>query len=258
MAFGDVIQSNSGTAAATTVTPTLPGAVTAGNLLILHALSDDYNGTPPAYWTQRAEMEQQTFHGAYLWERFVLANGETIGNFTLPSASRCAWELLEIAGPFAASPYDTSQGNFVQASIRTITSDTITPTSGGRLLLAAHGYHTAGATTLDVVANWTAGFTSIKTYQTSGVSPSYSMGVARLVVTANGSTGYAPASDMLGGGFSAQSLSALIISYKQGASSNKPVKVWSGSAWVTKPVKVWNGTSWVTKPAKIWNGTAWV
>jgi hypothetical protein len=82
------------------------------------------------------------------------------------------------------------------------------------------------------------------------------MGMARRIVTANGSTGYAPASDMIGGGFSAQSLSALIISYKQGG--GKPAKVWSGSAWVTKPVKVWSGSAWVTKQAKIWNGSAWV
>jgi hypothetical protein len=39
--------------------------------------------------------------------------------------------------------------------------------------------------------------------------------------------------------------------------TNKPVKVWSGSAWVTKPVKVWSGSAWVTKIAKVWNGSSW-
>jgi hypothetical protein len=43
-----------------------------------------------------------------------------------------------------------------------------------------------------------------------------------------------------------------------GGGGGKPVKVWSGSAWVTKPVKVWSGSAWVTKPAKVWNGSAWV
>lgn len=27
--------------------------------------------------------------------------------------------------------------------------------------------------------------------------------------------------------------------------SYKPVKYWTGSAWVVKPLKYWNGTAWV-------------
>jgi hypothetical protein len=40
--------------------------------------------------------------------------------------------------------------------------------------------------------------------------------------------------------------------------AGRPVKVWSGSAWVTRTLKVWSGSAWVTRPTKVWSGSAWV
>jgi len=42
------------------------------------------------------------------------------------------------------------------------------------------------------------------------------------------------------------------------AAPSKPLKVWSGSAWVAGTLKVWSGTAWVTGTLKVYNGTSWV
>ena len=252
MAFGDVVQSNSGSGTTASVTVSLPGAVTAGNMLFLSFAADDYNATPPAYWTQRTGGEQQTFHGGYLWDRLVLANGETIAAYTIGSAVRSAWALVEIAGPFDG--YDISNGTFVQTSTSSIATPNLTPTSGDRLLVASIAFQHASndLTALDTFTN---SFVESRQSLSNGANPRLSIAQTRLIVAANGSTAYSTgASDG-----TSQSRSAIINAYKKGAvAAGGNMKVYSGAAWAEKPTKVWTGSAWVTKPVKFWNGSAWV
>src|SRR5262245_9750329 len=116
MAFGDVVQSNGGNGTTSSVTPTLPGATTAGNVIVLQFTADDYNGTPPAFWTESTGMRQHTFHGAYLWWH-LCTGSDTLAAYSIGSAVRSTWQVIEYAGPFNASPYDVSNGQSTSGGV---------------------------------------------------------------------------------------------------------------------------------------------
>jgi hypothetical protein len=217
MAFGDVVQTNTGSGTTATTAPTLPGGVTAGNLIVLTYAADDYNGSPNAGWTQSTGMEQQTFHGGYLWWFIATSNGQTIPSYTVGSAVRSHYNIAEYEGPFDAAPYDVSQGQFQQASTITYTTPAITPTSGSRLLIAGLNFQQS---TADIAApgTWQNGFTQVTSSVLNGANPRLAVGQARLVVTANGSTAYSSGATM-GTSQVAGSESGLIIAFKAGASS---------------------------------------
>lgn len=215
MAFGDVVQTNTGSASTSTVTPTLGSAITAGNLVVLTFAADDYNGSPPAGWTQSSEMEQQTFHGGYLWW-FKATGGDTIPNYTIGSAVRSAWTVVEYAGPFDSSPYDTSQGNFVQSSNTTITSDAATPSTGSRLgvcgLQAQHA-----SSDLNAFGTFTNSFTEAVKTNSNGANPRLALAQTKRVVTGDGSTTFSTAGTTPTQ--ASQSRSANLIFFKEGATS---------------------------------------
>jgi type VI protein secretion system component VasK len=101
--------------------------------------SDDYNGTPNTGWTQSTGMEQQTFHGGYIW--WQVSTGAQPPSYTIGSASGSSWVLEEWSG-LTSTPYDISNGAFTQTTVLTSgtqATPTITPTSGDRLLLAMMG-----------------------------------------------------------------------------------------------------------------------
>ena len=131
-----LVKSAKGTASTATVNPAFASATTAGNLVVLCFSGDDYNGTPDSGWTQSTGMEQQTYHGGYLWWR--ISTGETSFTYTIGSATTSAWVLLEFSG-VDSSPYDVSVGQFAQSSSGSYTTGNLTPTAGDRVLVAAFG-----------------------------------------------------------------------------------------------------------------------
>jgi hypothetical protein len=219
MAFGDVVQSNTGSSTTATTSPTLGVATTSGNLVVLTFAADDYNGSPDSGWTQSAEMEQQTFHGGYLW--WHISTGAAIPSYTIGSAVRSAWTLVEYAGPFDASPYDISEGQFQQTSSASYTTANITPTTGSRLLIAGlQGQH--ASSDLGFWQNWTNSFTERVEFRFNGGNPRLTLAQATRLVTGDGVTTFSTGGDHNQTTSQvSQSRSACIIAFKQGSAAGK-------------------------------------
>ena len=205
-----LVQSSEGVSALATTTASFAVAPTSGNLVVLAFAGDDYNNTPNAGWTQSAEMEQQTFHGGYIWWR--ISDGSNSLQYTIGSATNSAWVLAEFSGVDAA-PYDTSQGKFIQSSDVTIATDVITPSTGQRLLCAMIG----GSLSLNLAAetiSFSDSFTLANTIGTGGGGTNDVVGLAYRIVTGNGATTFSTTGTYIN---SMQSRSALIISFKEAA-----------------------------------------
>jgi len=220
-------------------------------LVVLCFAADDYNGTPDSGWTQSSEMEQQTFHGGYLWWR--ISDGSNSLQYTIGSASGSTWILQEFSG-VDATPYDTSQGKFVQTSGASLASDSIVPSTGNRLLVAMLGA-SFGSSAAPLTGSWNNSFTLIRDLGNNIGATRDAVVTGYRLVTGDGSTGYTTTCTHADTAGNSDSRSSLIISFKERAGR---LKVWSGSAWVQKPTKVWNGSAWVEKPVKAWNGSSWV
>jgi hypothetical protein len=210
MAF-TLVQSNEGTSTLATTSPTFASTPTAGNLIILKFASDDYNATPNTGWTQSTGMEQQTFHGGYIW--WQISTGAQPPSYTIGSATNSAWILEEWSGN-DPSPYDTSNGTFAQSSGLTQATPTITPSAGERLLCVAMGGSLASTNVSAVTVSWSNSFTTIRdtgNSTTSGTSDW--IGAGYRLVTGDGATGYTT-TGTISGITPYQSRSGLIISFK--------------------------------------------
>jgi len=199
-------QQAEGVSAVAVTAPAFSGATTSGNLVVLCFASDDYNGTPDAGWTQSAEMEQQTFHGAYIWWR--ISTGETAFQYTIGSATVSAWILTEWSGCDAV-PYDISEGQFAASSSTTYTTASITPTTGNRVLIALMG----GSTSSDqggTVGTWLNSFTEIADIGTTAGATDDVIGVAYRLVVGDSSTAFSSGCTY---DQSQQARSGLIISF---------------------------------------------
>jgi hypothetical protein len=173
--------------------------------------SDDYNGTPDSGWTQSAEMEQQFFHGAYLWWR--ISTGETNPTaYTIGSATNSAWQLLEFSG-IDATPYDTSQGKGANDT-GAYTTDTITPSTGQRLLVAMGGLSSGANDLSGYTATWSDSFTVVDHVGNATGSTKDWASTAYRVVTGDGTTGFTTTITPSGSG---DSRTVLIISFKEAA-----------------------------------------
>jgi hypothetical protein len=213
------VKSAKGTSSSSTVSWGFGSATTSGNLIVGVIAADDYNATPTTGWTQSSEMEQQGYHGAYLWWR--ISTGETSPQaYTIGSATVSAWILMEFSGN-DATPYDTSQGLIVNSTDETYTTDNITPTSGNRLLVAMVGGSLAGDLSAYVCGGWTNSFTTVDHTNTGNTGATNDIiGAAYRIVAADGSTAYSTTGDFdTGSAAIVQSRSALIISFKESASS---------------------------------------
>lgn len=206
-----LVQSAEGTSTLATVTASFPSTPTNGNLIVLCFASDDYNGTPNTGWTQSTGMEQQTYHGSYLWWR-VASGGSNSFQYTIGSAANSSWVLLEISG-IEASPYDVSNGQFRQSSGQSYTTPAITPSAGDRFLVASMGASLSGGADMSGdLGSWLNSFTHIRSSGPSTYSGTAdSVGVATLAVTANGSTSYSTGATTP---FTGQTQSGLIIAFK--------------------------------------------
>lgn len=207
-----LVKSAKGTSALATTTASFASATTAGNLIVLGFAADDYNGTPGAGWTQSTGMEQQTFHGGYLWWR--ISTGETNFSYTIGSATNSAWVIAEFSG-VDATPYDISAGNLQNSSsAASYSTPSITPSTGNRLLVGFLGASEPTNLSAYSWSSWLNSFTGIDSIGSGGGGTNDLAGLAYRAVTGNGSTGYSTGATP--SGFT-QTRSGLIISFKEAA-----------------------------------------
>jgi len=205
-----VVQSAEGTSTLATVTASFPSTPTNGNVIILAFAADDYNGTPNTGWTQSTGMEQQTFHGGYIWWK-VASGGSNSFQYTIGSATNSSWVLLEVSG-LDAAPYDISAGQCTNSSAGSYTTPSITPTSGDRFLVAAMGSSASSGDMSADLTTWLNSFTHIRSSGPVSASGTRdSIGVASRDVTANGSTSYSSGASFP---FTKTSHSGMIIAFK--------------------------------------------
>jgi hypothetical protein len=182
-----LVQSKAGVSASATTNPSIDSAPTSGNLIVLCFASDDYNGTPDSGWTESTNMEQQAWHGAYIWWR--ISNGSNPpGSYTIGSATVSGWVMMEFSG-CDTEPYDISDSQQSVDPGTTYTTPSITPTSGDRLLvalLAGDQYES----TVSTSSGWTNSFNRVDDAQTTAGATDDIASVAYRIVTANGATGY--------------------------------------------------------------------
>jgi hypothetical protein len=137
IAFGDIIQSNGGTGSgSSSFSATLPGAITAGSLVVIMVTANNVPSGANSGWTKSAGMSPVANTQGMLWW-FLATGGDTVPTITFAGASTYAWRLVEYAGPFDASPYEMSDGAATGGAISTIASSSITPTAGLDYLLVA-------------------------------------------------------------------------------------------------------------------------
>lgn len=205
-----LVQSAEGTSTLATVTAAFSVTPTNGNLIVLRFAADDYNGTPNTGWTQSTGMEQQTYHGGYLWWK-IASGGSNSFQYTIGSATNSSWTLEEWSG-LEASPYDTSNGQSAVSSSGSYTTPSITPSAGDRLLLAALGSSNSSGDMSADLTGWTNSFAGTAcSGPASATGTRVNIGGAYLAVTANGSTSYSTGASFP---FTKQSHSGMIIAFK--------------------------------------------
>lgn len=205
-----IVQSAEGTSTSATTTASFSTTPTNGNVIILAFAADDYNGTPNSGWTQSTGMEQQTYHGGYIWWK-VASGGSNSFQYTIGSATNSSWVLLEVSG-LDAAPYDISAGQCTNSSAGSYTTPSITPTSGDRFLVAAMGSSASSGDMSADLTTWLNSFTHIRSSGPVSASGTRdSIGVASRDVTANGSTSYSSGASFP---FTKTSHSGLIIAFK--------------------------------------------
>jgi hypothetical protein len=205
-----LVQSRTGTSTTAITTASFSVAPTSGNLVVLGFASDDYNGTPDAGWTQSTGLEQQTFHGGYLWWR--ISNGSNSLQYTIGSATRSSWLLMEFSGVHA-TPYDISNGTILGSSGNTLATPSIIPTTGNRVLVAGWGASNSAGLS---IAGFGATSDSFSTPVISSAGEITAYAMAYRLVTGNGSTGYSSTLTISGGG-TPQRMTGLILSLKEAA-----------------------------------------
>lgn len=205
-----IVQSAKGTSTSATVTASFPTTPTNGNIIVLCFAADDYNGTPNAGWTQSTGMEQQTFHGSYLWWR-VASGGSNSFQYTIGSGSPSSWVLMEVSG-LDVSPYDTSNGQYATGTSKTYSTPALTPTAGDRLLVAAVNFNrNSGTLAGNTVTGWTNSFTAVDSIGSGPSGTNTTASLATRSVTANGSTSYSTSGTST---IDVTSASGLIIAFK--------------------------------------------
>ena len=142
-----IVQQNSGTFSGTSFTPTLPGASSASNGIIL-IVAGNTTVTTPASWTLRTS--QVNFMGHYCYTRDgVSLTSVAVSN----SAGQGTWWIAEIL----SGVYDTSTSANNTATGTSYTTPNLTPTAGTRILIASIG-STVDTVQARTVSGWTNSF----------------------------------------------------------------------------------------------------
>jgi hypothetical protein len=198
------VQQNSGTTnGVTTITPTLPGATTAGNSIVLMVSSAGTLSTPAGFTSRSPQVNLQ---GCYLFDKLVASGNATdTPSMTQGSTFNATWLIAEYSGITA---FVTSNGgNTGLVGSGSTSTASITPSAGNRLLVAYMSITGNGpATTFSASdpQSWTNSFTgetSITRTGTAGAGrDSMVSGWATRQVAANGSTAYSTAASWTSSG----------------------------------------------------------
>jgi hypothetical protein len=205
---GPIVQQwsgSTGTTSTSSVTITLPSATATGRQLVLAVASDTTLDTPTGFTLDRSQVNGD---GLYLFRKATAA-GETSWTLTPTASTRLGWWAAELSG-LQASPVDVVSGNVGSGWVTSLATQSITPTSGPRLLLSLHGR--SGLT------GWLGdAFPYTNSFLMTGaaVARQPDVGVAALSVatrqvTANGSTAYATTLSFP----SVEAPNSIIVAYK--------------------------------------------
>lgn len=196
------------------------GTASAGDLLILTVGADAYRTTGGAGRPESSGYQlvtggaQETFLGHYVWFK-AAAGGETSVQYTLGSAAPSCWHFERWTGLDPTAPHDISNGTFIQASSTSMTTPSITPSAGERLLIAVVGFALNNAFTS--VDSWLNSFTEVGEANTTLGSGTRDMiGAASRTVTADGVTSYSSGATATASG-TPQARTGIIASFKVAA-----------------------------------------
>lgn len=212
--MADPTLTNSGTGSATTssVVASFGFTATAGRLLVLVVISDNYKSGDPSGWTQPSGcgINATSFHGSNMWFK-VAAGGETSVTYTIGSAVASLWNVVEYDN-IDPTPLDVSNGQFQNSSVDSYTTPAVTPTTGRRLAVGTYGASFGAASTPTGVGTWLNSYTEVKD-SVYGVNPTFWNGIATLVLDGDGVTTTSTGATMTGSQ-GPQSRSGLIAVFK--------------------------------------------
>jgi hypothetical protein len=207
MAFGDVVQSNGGTgAASSSFSATLGSAITAGNLVVIMVTANNVPSGANTGWTKSTGMSPVANAQGLLWW-FIGTAGQAIPSVTFAGASTYAWRIVEYEGPFDASPYNISAGAATNGTITTIATSSITPTAGQNYLLVAGIGGQDAATSWNVasvtIGSLTNSFVNVtQQFRQASAEAHIACQASRVITSASGSytTTGTPSTTAVGGG----------------------------------------------------------
>jgi hypothetical protein len=189
------VQQNSGTAnGVTTITPTLPGATTAGNSIVLMVSSAGTLSTPAGFTSRSPQVNLQ---GCYLFDKLVASGNATdTPTMTQGGAYNATWLIAEYSGITAFKTSNGNNSSFVGTG-SPISGPSITPTAGNVLIvtyMAATAPNTSTTFFAGDPQSWTNSFTGEQSILRPGSAgagrDSLAGGWATRQVAANGSTAY--------------------------------------------------------------------
>lgn len=217
-----LVQSNSGANnGVTNLVPTLPGATTAGNAIILMVSSAGTLSTPSGFISRNPQVNIQ---GCYFFEK-LSASGNSTDTPTMVQGGTFngSWFIAEYSG---ITSFKTSNGSnstgVANGSMGATPS--LTPAAGDTLIFAYFGISasTIASYTAGDPTSWTNSFTGQASLQLAGVSGSGRDGMANgwatRQVTANGSTSYSTAASATVS-TSTSNPHRIIVAYAHSASS---------------------------------------
>jgi len=204
--------------------------------------------TPPSGWAQTASYTTVNDGGFYgrcsVWWKRAASEGVNYA-WTLAETVSTQVIICSYSGCLASgNPVDVTSTNSANIGVSATATALSVTTTVAETKLIYTGHNWDGGGTRTPPSGMTERYDSLAYFADQNIASAGATGNrTQALVDANPWAAFLVALKPAAGG---------------GGGGGKPVKVWSGSAWVTKPVKVWSGSAWVTKPAKVWNGSAWV
>lgn len=185
MADPSLTHSATGTSAVATTTATFGFTATANRLLVFGVGSDDYKTGNPTGYTLSTGCAQEVYLGHYVWWK-IASGSETSVQYTIGSASKSAWFVLEFDNIDTSSSLDTSSGQSTTTSGGSYTTPSVTPSTGRRFAIASIGG--SNASDLTGMSSWINSYTEVADIGHTGSGTRDLIGAATLALDGNGSS----------------------------------------------------------------------